>query len=355
MKTFKIFAFVMVVTLLFCFCGCEKKNNESISDEPVSKIEQSVESDNADDNTKTPSNTETSSDSETTESDTQTTSDSTSTPSDGNQNTSSDNKTSGQTPCKHSNTKFVSVSTGKNIIDSSKFDMINHAKICKDCSKQLGLEKHTVVNDKCTACSQSNFTISEVGAISAAVSENAEPFVAKINADGSLNYTLMLENVCWNAKNAQWLDDWNVKVAEKDIYNALKSKFIISDSQFVALKQQGTYDFLLGTQKYTDGYFYFTDPAKGGYSAYYHNVIGYKDNNNGTFSVYYDYVTGDDSPVSEHIYYYAVTYTYSGASNLSVTDNEGMYFIKGWKPVVDSLKVKSINKVNDISGITKMK
>ena len=95
---------------------------------------------------------------------------------------------------------------------------------------------------------------------------------------------------------------------------------------------------------------------------YTHNLIGYKDNKKGSFTIYYDYIKGGpDIEEAErvHQFYYAIEYTYSGASNLCVEkiDDDGYiyYDINGWVPVVDSMRIKSIKKVTDISGITTVK
>lgn len=257
--------------------------------------------------------------------------------------------------CKHSNVKIIAVSTGNNIIDSSKLDMCYHAKVCNDCSKQIGLEEHHVSGNKCTACSQANFEFSQVSTINAAGSADMTD-AAIINSDGSLDYALMLGVICWNVDNIDFVDEWTIKAHESDVLNALRKRFIITDAQFESLKQQGEYEFMLGTQTYSDGYFYFTDPARGGGEPnYLHNAVGYTDDKNGTFKVYYDYVTFGDN---KHVYYYEVTYTYNGASNLVLFDNKqdyDKYHITGWKPVVDSMRVKSIKKVDSISGITNIK
>lgn len=102
--------------------------------------------------------------------------------------------------------------------------------------------------------------------------------------------------------------------------------------------------------------------AAGDVADYTHEVIGYKDNANGTFTVFYDYLKGG-ADVEEadrvHEYYYAVEYSYSGASNLEiikeVENDYASYYINGWTPVVNSLRIKSIKKVTDISGITSVK
>lgn len=78
-----------------------------------------------------------------------------------------------------------------------------------------------------------------------------------------------------------------------------------------------------------------------------------------TFTVFYDYLKGgqDYEPADRvHQYYYVIEYTYSGSSNLEVIkkvqDDYESYYINGWTPVVNSLRIKSIKKVTDISGIT---
>ena len=261
--------------------------------------------------------------------------------------------------CEHKNTKVKSVSTGKNIIDGSKLDVVNHAKVCSDCGEQISLEKHTVKDEKCTACGQDNFELSNIYPMSAGVSGDGLD-VAEINDDGSLSYNLVIECSWWNA-DGEHLDDWNVKIPEAEMLKSIREKFIMSDAEFAKLKEQGEYKCSLGTQTYSDGYFYCSDPAAGGPGDFSHKVIGYKDSN-GTFTVYFDYLKGGpdvEEKDREHQYYYATEYTYSGYSNLSVATVEEYGYesqqIQGFKPVVESLRVKSIKKVTDISGITKVK
>ncbi len=262
--------------------------------------------------------------------------------------------------CKHEKTKFNPIVTGNNIIDDSKLDVVNHSKVCKDCGEQIALEKHTVSNGKCTVCGQSNFAIATKYATSAGVSGDGIN-VAEINADGSLSYNLVIENSWWSAEG-EFIDEWTKKIPEAEMLKAIRERFVMSDAEFAKLNAQGSYNCSLGTQTYSDGYFHCSDPAAGGPGDYLHEIIGYKDNNNGTFSVYYDYIEGGpDVDVSEHKhqYYYAVEYTYSGVSNLKIEKvNEDGYeylAISGWTPVVNSMRVKSIKKVADISGITIVK
>ncbi len=264
------------------------------------------------------------------------------------------------TACVHKNIKAKPVSTGKNIIDSSKYDMINHAKVCADCGERVQLEKHTVSGEKCTACGQNNFAQSNIYPMSAGVSGIDGLQKAEINDDGSISYNLIIESSWWGA-NGEAIDMWNFKISEADMLKSIRTTFLMSDAEFEKLKQQGKYECSLGTQTYSDGYFYCADPAAGGPGDYSHEVIGYKDSE-GTFIIYYDYLKGGpDVEESEqvHQYYYAVEYTYSGASNLTIAGVVEYGYesqrICGWKPVVESLRVKSIKKVTDISGINKVK
>ena len=256
--------------------------------------------------------------------------------------------------CKHKKTLAAPISTGENVIDSSKLDTVYHIKRCADCDKELELEKHDVKDSKCTICGQSNFEMTSAYLISASVSTKDTLAVAKINDDGSLNYDLVIET-CWWEANGEALDMWTFKISEAEMLKAIKAKFVMSNAEFKKLKSAGVYNCSLGEQTYSDGYFYCKDPAAGGPGSYSHIVKGYTDNKNGTFTVYYDYLEGGpDVEASEriHQYYYAVEYTYSGTSNLKINTEENS--IIGWKPVVESLRVKSIKKVKDISGITKV-
>ena len=272
------------------------------------------------------------------------------------------NDTITETPsCKHTKTKLVPISTGNNIIDSSKLDVVDHVKVCADCALHLALEKHVISNGKCTACGQSNLGISSQYPSAAGVSGKSGLNVAEINADGSISYNLIIEDTWWEAKG-EFIDEWTKKIPEAEMLKAIRQKFVMSDAEFAKLKAQGSYYCSLGTQTYADGYFICKDPAAGGPGDYSHNIIGYKDNKNGTFTVYYDYLEGGpDVDASErvHEYYYAVEYTYSGASNLAVVkkveDGYESNYINGWTAVVDSLRIKSIKKVTDISGITAVK
>lgn len=278
------------------------------------------------------------------------------------QDTSSKDNTSSKnepvnTACKHTKIKVVSAKTGNNTIDSSKLDVFYHIKKCELCGETVATEKHNVSGNKCTICGQANFATAKKDVISASVSDDNDFCAAKINADGSLDYSLVIE-CSWRDADGEALDMWNVKIPEAEMLKAIRQKFVFSDADFEKLKQQKTYNCSLGTQTYKDGYFYCADPAAGGPGDYSHDVIGYKDNKIGGFTVYFDYKKGGpDVEESEktHLYYYAVEYTYSGASNLSMVYDEYRHVVSGFKPVVESLRVKSIKKVSDISSITKIK
>lgn len=269
--------------------------------------------------------------------------------------TSSASSTSSAPACKHSKTEIKPISTGSNVIDSSKLDVVNHAKYCATCKKNLGLEKHTVKDGKCSACGQSNFATSMASLINAEVYDDNAYCAAKINDDGSLHYDLIFEE-SWFSAQGEWTDSHHKKISEAAMLESIRTKFVMSDSEFEKFKAKGVYNCSLETQTYSDGYFYFTDPAAGGPGNYTHELKGYKDNLKGTFTVYYDYLDGGpdvDRSERVHLYYYAVEYTYTGASNLTLsTDEYDVYCINGWKPVVNSLRVKSIKQVSNISGIT---
>ncbi len=259
--------------------------------------------------------------------------------------------------CQHSKTKAVATNTGDNIIDASKSDVVNHTKQCADCGEKLGLEKHTVKDGKCTLCGQANFETSSILTSSASVADDNDFCAAKINDDGSLNYDLVIERCWWDAKGT-WTDEWSVTIPEAEMLKAIRAEFVMSDAEFEKLKQQGMYNCSLGTQTYSNGYFYCKDPCAGGPGNYSHEVVGYKDNKSGTFTVYYDYLLGGpdvEEAEREHKYYYAVEYSYSGASNLAVVAEDYSYSINGWKPVIESLRIKAVKKVADVSGITVIK
>ena len=270
--------------------------------------------------------------------------------------------TSSEKPvCKHVKTKAVSASTGKNVIDSSKLDAVNHNKVCNACKAVVATEKHTVKNGKCTVCGQSNLAEKTKYTITASVSDPNDFCAAKINSDGSLDYSLVIQASWINAKG-EWLDEWHKKVPEAEMLKAIREKFVMSNSEFEKLKKQKVYNCSLSEQVYSDGYFNCTDPAAGGPGDYSHTILGYSDNKKGSFFVYYDYLLGGpDVEESErkHQYFYAVEYTYSGASNLKVAkiteDGYEHYDIKGWSPVVDSIRVKSIKKVANLPSVTTIK
>ena len=261
--------------------------------------------------------------------------------------------------CKHPNTKAVAVSTGANIIDASKLDVIHHRLQCKDCGAVVKTEKHTVKDGKCTVCGQANLAVGEVSAITAGISlpGNGEHGETRIRADGVPDFDIMLQVIAFDAMNkGEWVDEWTSKIPEAVVLEALRKRFVISDSLFATLKQQGKYDFYFGNQEYENGYFVFRDPAAGGPGSFSHDAVAFKDDGKGTFTVYFDYLLGGpdvEANEREHVYYYAVEYTYVGASNLSLDKDEyGYGKISGWKAVVESLRVKSIKKVADLSGTT---
>ncbi|MBE6750343.1 MAG: hypothetical protein E7560_04190 [Ruminococcaceae bacterium] len=269
-----------------------------------------------------------------------------------------DNTVNADKTCKHTKTGFIAISTGENIIDASKLDMVNHMKYCTECNTNLSLEKHSVKDGKCTVCSQSNFEITTINAINAGVSgaDNFGLDEARIRADGTPDSALVLDCTVWLSDNTAYAkDEFNYEIPESVILENIRKKFEFSDAQFEKLKAEGTYHFFFGTQRYENGIFYIINPAAGGPGDFTHTPVGYKDNKNGTFEIYYDYQSGGpENPDYKHLYYYAVTYTYKGASNLEVIIGEyGDASISGWKAVVDSMKVASIKKVDSISGITK--
>lgn len=279
---------------------------------------------------------------------------------------SSDEKPS----CSHTKTKAVSVSTGKNIIDSSKLDVVNHNKVCADCGTIVGTQKHTVKGTKCTACGQANFATSNTNLRDAGISGGPSGHCgAEINSDGTPDFDYMMQEGYY-AIGFETLDKylndegdtWMFEIPEKVFYDALKTKFVINDALFTKLKAQAKYEFFWCNHSYSNGYFYIPYMAAGDVADYTHKVLGYKDNKKGSFTVYYDYQKGGQD-VEEadrvHQYYYTVEYTYSGASNLTINkeNDEGYeyYTINGWKPVVNSLRIKSIKKASSVSGITKIK
>lgn len=285
--------------------------------------------------------------------------------------TSSESSTSSEAPaCKHEKTKAVPASTGKNIIDSSKLDVVNHNKVCTACNATVGTEKHTIKSGKCSVCGQSNFATASVNLENAGISGGPSGHCgAEINSDGTPDFDYMMQEgyyaIDFDTLN-KYLndsgDDWMFEIPEAVFYNALKTKFVINDSLFAKLKAQGKYEFFWCNHSYSNGTFFIPYMAAGDVSEYTHQVLGYKDNKNGSFTVYYDYFEGGpDVEPSErvHKFYYALEYTYSGASNLcieKVVENDYEYHkISGWKPVVDSLRIKSIKKVTDTSGLTAVK
>jgi len=281
------------------------------------------------------------------------------------------NTTSTTVVCKHTKTKAVSASTGKNIIDSSKLDAINHNKVCESCKAVVSTEKHTVKNGKCTVCGQSNLAILEKSLVSAGIAGGPSGHVgAEINGDGTPDFDYMLQEgyyaIGFDDLEKKYLntskETWMFEIPEAVMLKALKTKFVVDDSLFAKLKAQGKYEFFWCNHTYSNGYFYIPYMAAGDVADYTHNIIGYKDNKNGSFTVYYNYLLGGQDVEAKdrvHQYYYTIEYTYSGASNLTVTktvdefDYE-YYSINGWKPVVESMRIKSIKKVTNISGITKV-
>ncbi len=285
--------------------------------------------------------------------------------------TSSESSTSSEAPaCKHEKTKAVSASTGKNVIDSSKLDVISHNKVCSTCNAIVGTEKHTVKNGACTVCGQKNFATAFITLENAGISGGSNGHCgAEINSDGTPDFDYMMQEgyfaIGFETLNKHLNDsgeEWMYEIPESVLYNALKTKFVINDSLFAKLKAQGKYEFFWCDHSYSKGIFYIPYMAAGDVSDYTHKVLGYKDNKNGSFTVYYDYLKGGPDYEEKdrvHQYYYTLEYTYSGASNLTIgVEKEEDYeyqVIRGWKPVVDSLRIKSIKKVTDVSGITAVK
>lgn len=271
--------------------------------------------------------------------------------------------------CKHTQVSVKSASTGSNIIDSSKLDVVNHIKSCADCGETLGTEKHTVKDGKCTVCGQSNLATTQVSLRDAGISGGPSGHTgAEVSNDGTPDFDYMAQEGYFAIgydELQKYLNDktdnWYFEIPESVYYDALKTKFVMSDSLFAKFKAQGKYEFFWCEHTYSNGYFYIPYMAVGDVASFTHNVMGYKDNN-GTFTVYYDYLEGGpDIEEAErvHQFYYVIEFAYSGASNLEVIKNVEndytSYFINGWTPVVNSLRIKSIKKVTDVSGITGLK
>ncbi len=250
--------------------------------------------------------------------------------------------------CKHTKTKAVSVSTGKHVIDSSKLDALVHNVVCESCNKVLKTENHSVKDGKCTLCAQSNLATKAVGFIDAGPALSGE---AQINDDGSVDPDVMLGASWYSATKSEYaIDEWNYKIPEAAMLEAIKTKFEINDAQFEALKAQGSYNFFLGDHTYKDGFFNISWPAAGGPGSYTHTLVGYKDNGAGSLTLYVDYQNGgpEDDKI-EHAYYYAVEYKYSGYSNLTIITGEyNSKQIQGFSPVVDSLRVTAIKKLSTL-------
>lgn len=345
-KIISLIVAAILLTCVFAGCGKEDTGKADTSSIPTSQGE----------NTSSTASEETSSDESVSDKTSSEGSNSDKTSSLVNSMPTTSNKEDAPAACKHTKTKAVSVSTGKHIIDASKLDVLVHNVVCESCNKVLKTENHNVVNGKCTACSQSNFTPLQTGIVDAGPALSGK---AQINDDGSVDYDVML-GTAWHqvATLENALDEWNYKIPEAQMLEAIRQKFVITDAQFTALKAQGSYDFFLGDHYYKDGYFYISWPAVGGPGSYTHEILGYKDNKSGSFTVYYDYKNGgpEDDKI-EHAFYYAVEYNYTGCSNLTIITGE--YDIKqiyGFTPVVQSLRVKSIKKLSTLpSDITKAK
>lgn len=246
------------------------------------------------------------------------------------------------TECKHNNTKAVSVNTGKNIIDSTKLDVVNHSIVCKDCNKDLGTKAHTIDNGKCTVCGQNNLAQKTVYAITSSYIWDGE---GEVKDNGAVSYEVMLQKSWYSAAKGEYaIDEWNYKIPEAAMLDAIRSKFVITDAQFEELKALKNYQFSFGGHTYSNGFFEISAPAAGGPPSHQHKVVGYSDNGQGKLIVYMDYIKCDyesDTPYSEHDYYYAVEYNYSGYSDLYLKESE----IGGYGAVVDSLRATSIKKI----------
>ncbi len=256
--------------------------------------------------------------------------------------------------CKHTNKKAVSVNTGKNIIDASKLDVVNHKLVCADCKAELGTEKHKISGEKCTLCGQKNFKTKTIGIVNAGPTYEGDLVV---NEDGTPDFAIMLGATWQSAITPEYtVDEWNYKIPADAMLKAIRTKFVITDAQFEKLKAQGEYKFFLDTHTFKDGYFNIFWPAAGGPGEHTHKQVGYVDNKAGKFTVYYDYMDGGaDAEEHEHLAYYAVEYTYSGYSNLSIKKEEWYNTILGYESVVDSMRVTSIKKVSSLpSNMTKI-
>lgn len=270
------------------------------------------------------------------------------------QSTNTSTPTANKKPtCLHLNAKAVSVNTGKNIIDTSKLDAVNHKVVCDICNKDLGVEAHKIKDGKCTLCNQNNLKTKTSSIISAGPTLQGD---LAVNIDGTPDFDVMVDACWYSAVTPEYtVDEWNYKIPADAMLKAIREYFVITDAQFEKLKAQGEYKFFIGTHTFKDGYFYISWPAAGGPGNYTHEQVGYIDDKAGKFTVYYDYISGGaDSDEHEHISYYAVEYTYSGYSNLAIQKNEWYKEIVGFESVVDSMRVTSIKAVSSLpSNMTK--
>ena len=185
------------------------------------------------------------------------------------------------TACKHTSTSAKAVSTGSNIIDNSKLDVVNHAKVCKDCGEQVSLEKHNVANGKCTVCGQSNFATTKVTADTAGIAGGPSGHNGvEINSDGTPDYDFMVQEGYYAIgfdTLQQYLDEeeWVYKIPESVFLTALKTKFVVDDSLFAKIKAQGKYRFFWSDHSYSNGVFYIAYIAAGDVSEYTHDILGY--------------------------------------------------------------------------------
>lgn len=246
--------------------------------------------------------------------------------------------------CQHTRTEIAPAKTGNHVIDDSKQDMLVHAVKCKDCKQQVRLENHTVSGNTCSACGQANFALSETGFIEFTYFDKAGTELIGVTDNGTLNYEAILSASYYLAnlsKNKTAPSTY--KIPEAEMFDAINRVFVFSKGEFEKLKAQGTYVFLQAEQTYKDGYFYIDTSNDGGRYQYTKTVLGYTDDQKGTFTIYIDLL---NKATSTHQDYYAIAYRYTGtASNLYLYDLFGGVSIMGWEPLLSSLRVTAVKKV----------
>ncbi len=140
---------------------------------------------------------------------------------------------------------------------------------------------------------------------------------------------------------------------EAEVLKKMRETFVVSDSDFAAIKAYETYQSSESPDyaTYQDGAFVLeiSNGGWGGGDIYEHHPVGYT-YANGVLKLCQEYMLDEDYTGNfSHVYFYEIEYTYSGTGEFKI---ENGAIVSTDKALIDSLRIRSIKKVTDTSAYT---